>query len=126
MKYNVLIVDDSKVIRQSLKRTFSLAALEADFQEAENGKTALDFIDGNKFDIMFLDINMPVMTGVEVVDNLVSTGKIPNIPIVIVSTEGNEERVSYLLDKGAKAYLRKPVSPEKLVATINDILGEKK
>ena len=123
MGYNILIIDDSSVIRKVLIKTFGMTTIDvSNFFQAENGKVGLDVIRDNWVDIIFLDINMPVMNGMEFMTNLRADSVHSDIPVVIISTEGSKERKDELVQQGIRAYLRKPVSPEDLVETIDTIL----
>jgi two-component system chemotaxis response regulator CheY len=125
MSYNVLLVDDSSVVRKVLKKTFALSGVAVgSLVEAENGKVALDKLKEGWFDVVFLDINMPVMNGIEFVRSIRSSEDYRNLPVVIVSTEGAQERIDELRAAGVQHYLRKPVSPEQLAATITEVFGE--
>lgn len=123
MAYNVLVVDDSETIRAVLVRTLKITGVEInEIFQAENGAKALEIIDQNWIDIVFADINMPVMNGIEFVQNLVDKGLIEMTPVVIVSTEGCKIRIDEMLGKGVKAFLRKPVAPEALRDVLFDVL----
>lgn len=125
MAYNVLIVDDSSVVRSVIGKTIMLAKIPvAETFYAENGKEALTILDDNWVDIVFADINMPVMNGVEMVDIMVERGMIDTVPVVIVSTEGSVSRIEQLKAKGVKGYVRKPFTPEKVREIFKDLLGE--
>lgn len=123
MAYNILIVDDSETIRAVLKKTLNMTGLEInEIYEAENGKKALELMDDKWVDITFADINMPVMNGVEMVDKMVESGKIDIAPVVIISTEGSKTRIEELITKGVRAFIRKPVTPEQIKKTIEDVM----
>ena len=125
MAYNVLIVDDSSVVRSVIGKTIMLAKIPvAETFYAENGKEALTLLDEHWIDIVFADINMPVMNGVEMVEHMVENGTIDSIPVVIVSTEGSASRIEQLKAKGVKGYVRKPFTPEKVRGIFKEILGE--
>jgi two-component system, chemotaxis family, chemotaxis protein CheY len=124
MAYNVLIVDDSSVVRKSLIKTFGMTDLPiGNFYQAENGQVGLDLLRLHWIDIILLDINMPIMNGMEFMDNLVKDEHYSATPVVVFSTEGSKERIDELTKHGVRAYLRKPASPESLVETITSILG---
>ena len=124
MAYNILIVDDSSIVRKVLKRTFEMTEVPVGaFYEAENGKIALELLGKNWVDLIFLDINMPVMNGVEFMRELKLHSSAATTPVVVVSTEGSSERIEELKQLGIRSYLRKPVTPEGLVETINSVLG---
>ena len=127
MAYNVLIVDDSETIRAVIVKTLKMTGLSiSETYQAENGKVALEILERNWVDIVFADINMPVMNGIEMVDKMVETGQIKVTPVVIVSTEGSQTRIEELISKGVRAFVRKPISPELLKSTIDDVLGTEK
>ena len=125
MAYNVLIVDDSETIRAVIKKTLKMTGIELnEIYTAENGKVALEVLTKNWIDIIFADINMPVMTGIEMVDKMVESGQIAITPVVIVSTEGSQTRIEELISKGVRAFVRKPITPELFKNVIEKILGE--
>lgn len=127
MGYNILIVDDSSVVRKVLKKTFGMTSIEVgEFFEAENGKVGLEVLLSKWVDVIFLDINMPIMNGMEFMQNLRKDPTFGSTPVIVVSTEGSKDRIQELMDSGIKAFLRKPVTPEDLVKTIEKVLGEVK
>ena len=123
--YTILIVDDSETMRAVLTKTIHMAgiAISALFQ-AENGKIGLEILEREWIDIVFADINMPVMNGLEMVDAMVKSGQIHTTPVVIVSTEGSKVRVDELVSKGVKAFIRKPITPEVFRDVLFSILGK--
>jgi two-component system chemotaxis response regulator CheY len=124
MAYNILVVDDSSLVRKVLRKTLSMTSVDvASFHEAENGKVGLEILKSNWVDLIFLDINMPVMNGIEFMQALHQDQVLKTIPVVVVSTEGSKERKEELEKLGIRAYLRKPATPEGLVETIESILG---
>lgn len=127
MSYSVLIVDDSIVVRKVLTKTFGMTDIPiSNIFQAENGQVGLDILKSNSVDIIFLDINMPVMNGMQFMEELTNIPDLKSTPVIVVSTEGSKDRKEELLNYGVKAYLRKPVTPEDLVNTINSVLGENK
>jgi two-component system, chemotaxis family, chemotaxis protein CheY len=124
MGYNILIVDDSSIVRQVLIKTLKLSGVEVkQVFEANHGQEALDILETTWIDLVFLDINMPVMNGIEFMRKLRSSASYLNTPVIVVSTEGNRERKAELADLEIKAYLRKPTTPELLAETIQNVLG---
>ena len=125
MSYNILIVDDSKTIRSVIKKTLDLADVPVgDLYEAENGKEALDVMNSNWIDLIFADINMPVMTGIEMIKKMSEDNTLDKTPVIIVSTEGSKTRIDELLELGVKAYLRKPINPEELRNIVKEVMGD--
>ena len=119
----ILIVDDSSMIRALFRQ--SLAGVK-DFKvgEARNGQEALDAIAAEgEPDLIFLDVNMPVMDGLEFLATSAGAGLVERVPVVIVSTEGRDEDVQRGLDAGARAYLRKPFNPGTLLPLVERLLS---
>ncbi len=127
MAFNVLIVDDSRIVRAVVARTLKMAGVEADkILEAGNGKEALDILDSNKVDIVFADINMPGMNGIEMVGHMKEKGLLASIPVVIISTERSVTRIHDLKAMGVRDYLSKPFTPESIRDVVNRLLAGKK
>jgi len=125
MSYNILIVDDSKTIRSVIKKTLDIADVPVgDLYEAENGKEALDVMNSNWIDLIFADINMPVMSGIEMVKKMSEDNILDKTPVIIVSTEGSKTRIDDLLELGVRAYLRKPINPEDLRNIVREVMGD--
>ncbi len=124
MALNVLIVDDSEVMRKVIKRVVNLSGFElGEVFEAENGEKALSTLDENWIDIVISDINMPVMDGIEMLEKLKANEALSDIPVIIVSTEGRNERIEDILAKGAAGFITKPFKPEDIRCLISDTLG---
>lgn len=124
MAFNILIVDDSKVVRSIIEKTLRMGRLPlGELYFAGNGKEALEQIDKHWVDVIFADINMPVMNGVEMIEKLSENGVTQSIPVIIVSTEGSTTRIEHLKSKGVTAYVRKPFQPEEFNSVVNNVLG---
>lgn len=124
MSINILIVDDSTTVRAVIEKTLRLSGVEiGSILHACNGKEALELLRTNWVDLMLTDINMPIMNGVELINEMSQDELLKTIPIAIVSTEGSQTRVEELKSKGVKAYLRKPFTPESLKKLVIDLLG---
>jgi two-component system chemotaxis response regulator CheY len=108
-------------------KTIELTDIEVNqIYYAKNGKEALDIMSENWIDIVFADINMPVMSGIEMIENMSDHGLMDSIPVVIVSTEGSSTRIDELKAKGIRGYIRKPFTPEKIGEIFHEILGGSK
>lgn len=124
MAYNVLIVDDSVIIRTVLERTLRIAGIDVgDVMHAENGIKALEHLEKEWIDIVFADINMPEMNGVELIEAMSKLGYLESIPVVVVTTERNMDRVKELKEKGVRAYMNKPFTPEAIRDTVFSIMN---
>jgi two-component system chemotaxis response regulator CheY len=101
MKYNVLIVEDDPTMRVVLRRTLTASNFDVgDIYEAENGKIGLEMLGKYDIDLMLVDIYMPVMDGMEMLDYVADNPKYRDIPAVVVSTENDEKRIDAILKRG--------------------------
>lgn len=123
MAYNILIVDDSLTARTFVARTLHMAGVPLNqVYEARNGQEALDLLEREWVDLVFADINMPVMNGAEMVKRMRTTDLLKSIPVVIVSTDRSAHRMTEMKEAGVQAYLTKPVTPEDLKTTVERFL----
>jgi len=124
MAYNILVVDDSQTMRAVIVKTISMAEVEVGkLFEATNGKEALDLLAREWIDIVFADINMPVMNGIEMVEQMLKLGYMEHTPVVVISTEGSRTRLDALRDMGVRGFLRKPISPELFKTVVDGVLA---
>jgi len=125
MGYTILLVDDSTTIRNVLIQVFGMTQLPLDdVHQAGDGIEALKVLESRWVDIVFCDINMPRMNGVELIRNMRENPEYKDIPIVVISTEGSKTRMNELESIGINSYLRKPCRPEEVRDVIHEILGE--
>ena len=125
MALNILIVDDSITVRAIIAKSIRLAEVDlGELYEAGNGREALDLLAEKWVDLVFADINMPVMDGIEMVERMRADELHVKTPIIIVTTEGSAERVRQLKEKGVNAYIRKPFTPETIRNAIEEVIGE--
>jgi two-component system chemotaxis response regulator CheY len=109
---NCLIVDDSSVMRRLVRRTMELTELPiGQVHEAGNGREALALLDVHSVDIVFTDINMPVMNGAELLRELLSRSDDVRARVVI-STDGSDARRAEVEGLEVDWYLEKPLRPE--------------
>lgn len=105
-------------------KTFKLAGIPVgELYQAANGKEALEILNENRVDLVFSDINMPVMGGVEMIEKMFDDGLLKTIPVVVISSEGSTTRIEQLKSKGISAYIRKPFTPELVRKVVDDIIG---
>ena len=112
MSLNVLVVDDSAVMRSMIIRTLEMAGVDiGQVFQASNGEEALQQLDANWIDLALVDINMPVMNGEQLIEEVRRRSAIADLPIIVVSTEGSQTRIERLQQKGAN-FIHKPFTPE--------------
>jgi two-component system, chemotaxis family, chemotaxis protein CheY len=126
MSYNILVVDDSAIVRSIVKKALSLSGVSiGTVFEAANGEEALATLAAQWIDIVFADINMPKMTGIEMVERMAKDNMLDSVPVVIVSTERNQQQIDDLKKRGVRAYIKKPFRPENIRDTIQEIMSSK-
>lgn len=124
MKYRVAIVDDSATQRSMVRKAIGMAGLDVgEVLEAANGREALELMRRSWVDVVFADIHMPEMTGVEMVEHMANDGLLASVPVVIVSSNRDEEEIAALMARGVRAYVHKPFRPEAFRDVIERLLG---
>lgn len=120
MALKVLTVDDSKTIRLVVKKAFQ--AFNCKIVEAENGVEGLAAAAKIKPDLIILDITMPVMSGVEMLDRLKAEGNLKSIPVIMLTAESGKDNVINIVKKGVKDYIVKPFKGEDLIDRVKKIV----
>jgi two-component system nitrogen regulation response regulator NtrX len=112
----ILIIDDERAIRRALREILEFEEFEVD--EAENGKEGLDKAKSGAYDIIFCDIKMPEMDGMEVLDGLL----VENVdsPVIMISGHGNIETAVQAIKKGAFDFIEKPLDLNRILVTIRN------
>jgi adenylate cyclase len=118
------VVDDNKVNRLLLGR--SLEQQGHSVEMAENGRQALEMMHARPFDLVLLDIEMPVMDGYQVLEKVTADLQLRDIPIIITSALEELNSVVKCIEMGAEDYLTKPVNPVLLKARIGASLEKKR
>lgn len=118
----ILVVDDSNVIRSSVKRL--LAPLNSRIVEADNGQEGLKQALENVFDIIISDVDMPGMNGIEMCRHLKNIEKTRNTPLVIVSSFDSEGDIERGFQVGASAYLSKNEAQDRLFEVVQGFLNK--
>lgn len=111
---DILVVDDSKVMREMI-----VACLRADglsFTHAASGLEAIEKLALRPFDLVVLDLNMPDIGGVEVIEFVRSQDKLRRLPILVVTTRGDEDSKARALGAGASQFMTKPFTPDVIQA----------
>ena len=124
MSFNVLIVDDSNSMRSVIKKIITISGFKMDqCYEAGNGKQALEILSKVWVDVILSDLNMPEMNGLELLAALKGDSLLQEIPVIIISTEGSDERRRTVLEMGAKQFIKKPFSPENVRKILYEVIG---
>ena len=112
---NVLIIDDSAAIRKILVRVLSQTDLPLGaIQEASDGSEALHALKSFEASLILSDINMPNMDGLQFLTQLRADSKWKQVPVVMISTEGNQAKVLEAVQLGANGYVRKPFTADQI------------
>ncbi|MCK5293967.1 MAG: response regulator [Arcobacteraceae bacterium] len=115
---NILVVDDSMLIRNTL--TKQLVALgHKVVAQATNGKEAVELYGKLLPDLVTMDITMPIMTGIESLKSI--KAKYKDAKIIMVTSHGEEKLVMEAISSGAKGYILKPITNEKIEEAVNKI-----
>ena len=117
----VLVVDDSITVREMMKQQLKENGIQQ-IKEAKNGKEAVQVFQAFRPELVFLDINMPEMNGVEVLSKVREID--PKANVIMLSSLGTKEKISETLEKGAKNFLMKPIENENLERILNEIAKE--
>ena len=125
MAFNVLIVDDSSSMRAVIKRTIKLSGFDVgEYFEAGDGREALELLSDKWVDLVLSDINMPNMNGLELVAEMKKNELLSSIPVIMVTTEGSENKIQESIRLGASKYIKKPFFPEDIKKAMRSLMGE--
>jgi two-component system chemotaxis response regulator CheY len=120
--YSVLVVEDSPAMRQliifALKRIPGMRVVEAN-----DGLDGLSKLTAGWFDLVVIDINMPVMDGLKLVSMVRKNELHKDVPILIITTQSNDEDRQRAVELGVNEYLTKPVQAQQIVETAKKLLG---
>jgi DNA-binding response OmpR family regulator len=126
MDKKILIVDDEAHIRMLITQTLEELEDEGvEFLTADNGQTALEIIQTEKPNIVFLDVMMPKMNGMDVCKNVKQDLGLKDIFIIILTAKGQELDKQKGQEVGADIYMTKPFDPEVLLTKAKEVLGIK-
>jgi two-component system chemotaxis response regulator CheY len=119
--FNILIVEDSPTMRQLI--SFALKRIRGvRIVEAGDGVDGLKKISAEKFDMIFTDINMPVMDGLKLISLVRDDANHKGVPIVVITTEGAQEDRQRALALGADDYITKPIQPNRILDVAKQLL----
>ena len=119
----VLVVDDSSTMRSIVRKIMSTSRFRLELSEAEEGIQALNEIASGKFDLAFLDYNMPGLNGVETLSEIKRLN--PRLAVVIMTSTSDPALAERARAAGAAAFLKKPFFPADIDAVLHGIFGFK-
>ncbi|PID81050.1 hypothetical protein CSB20_04235 [bacterium DOLZORAL124_64_63] len=121
MALQFLSVDDSRVIRALVKKAFK--PFDVAITEAENGAEGLVKAAAAVPDLIILDVAMPVMTGIEMLERLKTDEKLKAVPVIMLTAEANKKEVMKILQLGASSYLLKPFKSDQLLERVGQFVS---
>jgi len=120
MSKKIITVDDSPSVRKMVE--FSLKSKGYVMGSAGDGIEALELMRQEPFDAVILDVNMPRMNGLEFLENIKNDENLAAIPVIMLTTEGQDEDRDKAMALGATAYIVKPFKPTQLLSLLEEIL----
>jgi len=115
MALNVLIVDDSAAIRKILQRVLRQTEVPlGEILEAGDGVEALSLLNSQQVGLVLSDVNMPNMDGLQLLAEIRGTESLKSVPVLMITTEGSQNKVMEALNLGASGYVRKPFTAEQI------------
>lgn len=120
-KHRILIVEDSPTMRQLL--IFALKRMKnIEIVEAQDGMDGLRKVTSDHFDLALIDINMPIMDGLKLINLIRGDQNLAELPICVITTEGAREDRQRAMSLGADEYLTKPIQANKVLAVAKSLL----
>ena len=121
MQHRILIVDDSATIRKMVRASLGSIG-SAEFVEAASGLEAIEQLAVTPVELIVLDLNMPDMHGIEVLNFVRRQHQYAALPIIVLTTRGDEASRQHAAEAGATTYLTKPFGPQLLADTARSLL----
>ncbi|WP_437746092.1 response regulator [Sorangium sp. So ce302] len=118
----ILVVDDSRVMREMV--VACLRAEQHGFAHAASGLEAIETLSLRPFDLVVLDLNMPDIGGLEVIEFIRGQDRLRSLPILVVTTRGDEESRVRTLAAGASEFMTKPFTPDAILASVRALLQD--
>ncbi len=119
----VLLVDDSQMARRLIARTLEKLGIQH-ISEAENGRAAIPLLQQQKFDLVVTDYNMPEMDGHEFLVYIRHHSNQPDVPVMMVTTEGDESKLKAVQHEGVSAIMDKPFEVQEVRKLIESVFTE--
>jgi len=122
-EFHVLVVDDSLMARKHIRRVLEKMGIHS-FEEAVNGKEAIPLIENNYYDLIVTDYNMPEMDGGELTQYVREKSSQSTIPILMVTSENDDNRLAAVQQSGVSGICDKPFEPDTVKAYLKNIMAE--
>ncbi|CAM3030056.1 response regulator [Legionella worsleiensis] len=119
--YKIVTIDDSSVIRKIINKAFQ--PFDCVVSEAENGAEGLVVIHRDKPDLVILDLTMPVMNGIEMLEKVKSDPAVKDIPVIMLTAESSKDVVVQIIKLGVKDYISKPFQGDQLMERVRKYLS---
>ena len=119
----VLVVDDHPIVRSGLRRLLAAAEPSADIDEAEDGREALARVRENRPDLVLLDLNLPGLGGLELLQRLCS-GQGPTLRVIVFSMHAEAIFAKRALENGAAGYLSKNAAPDEVLEAVRHVVRD--
>jgi two-component system chemotaxis response regulator CheY len=119
----ILVVDDSKVMRDMIVACLRPRA-DLAFTQASSGLEAIERLSLKPFQLVVLDLNMPDIGGLEVLEFVRAQDKLKSLPIIIVTTRGDDVSRTRALEAGASRFMTKPFTPDAILREVDALLGK--
>jgi two-component system chemotaxis response regulator CheY len=120
MAKTIMIIDDSASLRQVV--AIALKGAGYDVIEAGDGRDALNKLTGQKINLIICDVNMPNMDGITFVKEMKMLANYKFTPVIMLTTEGSEEKKSAGQAAGARAWVVKPFRPEQMLSAVSKLI----
>lgn len=120
MRPKILVVDDAKAVRSLAER--ALSACACDFSEATNGYNALFAMERALPDLLVLDVSMPIMDGLELLGMMRSNAALRAVPVIMLTSPADHRILPEIEALGVQGLLKKPFTPDALLAAIRHVL----
>jgi two-component system chemotaxis response regulator CheY len=118
---NILVVDDSRIMRNIVKNTFQEIKIPCEFVEAANGFEALQKLFTQKIHLILLDWNMPGLLGIDFLKKVRAMDQYKDIPIIMVTSESAKYNVIDAIDSGATDYIVKPINEKSFIQKMSQL-----
>ncbi len=122
LNMKVLVVDDFATMRRILRNILKQIGF-INISEADDGKSALNVLKKEKFDLILCDWNMPEMSGLELLNKVKSDDELKNIPFVMVTAEAQKDNIVKAVKAGVNSYVVKPFTAETISEKLQKVFG---